>query len=254
MIFERPCIVDGCGCDGGRLPDSLYVYQNVRTTGQRGLNVARHMEVLDAAAREVLGAGVGYSPKRVENQISGLLSENNYPSDGLSYVTLRQYLSGEFAIIARGLFPYKQRRLRMFFPRAGIVDYSLPLSEQPTAMSEAAVQMAMAAMRAEDATLKCVIRRNPDGEIVSADGAPLFIFENGAVVAPPPAVESVEFESAVRAVSRAGFPFSTDRIDTDRLLNAEELFFADYRGLTAVSACGEHVFIHMAAERIGNFF
>lgn len=251
---ERPCLVDGRAGDCGFLPDGLYVWQNIRTTGCRGEGVGRHHELLDYAAREVLGFGVEVGAEELDRQINRLLADNGYPPDAFSYVTVRQYVSGELVVAAREIFPYRERKLRIVSPQAAIVDYDLPFSEQPTSMSESAARIALAGVQMHDPQLRCVIRRNGRGEIVSADGSPLFIVEEGMIVAPPPEVPSVWFERVVRAASGSGTAFSCETVDADRLLAAEELFFADHRGVTAVSRCEGHIYIHLLAERIGRLF
>ena len=249
---ERPCLVDGRAEDCGRLPDGLYVWQNVRTEGVHGLNAGRHLELLNAAAREVLGFGVQSDARGLESQISKLLSDNGYPSDGsFSYVTLRQYLTGEFMIVANEILPYRTRKLRSVFPRAGIVDYDLPFSERPSSLSEAAHDVARAALRRENPDLKCVLRCNGAGEIVSADGAPLFIIEKECVIAPPREFGSVEFECVEMAAAKSGLQFATEPLDRERILAAEELFYADHRGVTSVLSCEGHLYIHLLTERIG---
>lgn len=254
MTALRPCIIDGEAGDCGRLPDGLCVCQNIRTVGHRGLGVDRHLEVLGIAAREVLGLRLSISPQTLASQIEQLLSGNGYPSDGLSFVAVRQYLTGQLAIVANELSPYRQRRMRMIFPKAAIVDYELPFSEHRTSLSESAVQMALADVRRLSPYIKAVLRRNSFGHIISADGAPLFIVENGGIIAPPPVVPSAEFDAAAEAIQKAGLPLATDTVDTDRLLQAEELFFADHRGITAVAECEGHIYIHLTAARIGDLY
>lgn len=254
MMQERPCLIDGRTADCGRLPDGLYVYQQVRTVGRHGLNTGRHFEILDRASREVLGFGVRSDAGSLDTQISKLLEDNGYPSDGLSFVTLRQYQSGQLLVAANPIFPYRERKLRIVYPQAGIADYELPFTEQPTSMSESATAIALRELQRKDSRIKTVIRRNTAGEILSADGAPLFIIEGRQVVSPLRTTDSVEFETAAAAAMRAGLTFATDVVDTERLLNADELFFADYRGLTAVSTCEGHLYIHLLTERLSSFF
>ena len=254
MMSERPCMVDGRECDCGLLPDGLFVYQEVRTAGTAALHCRRHSEILDMASREVLGFGIRTDAHALEGRIAALLARNGYPDDGLSFVTLRQYMSGEFVIMANAIFPYRQRKLRLLSPRAGVVDWDPPFTEHRTSASESAERLAVRQLQKYDKNVKCAIRRSRTGEAVSIDGSPFFIIENGEAVSPPPAVPSVEFEAAAEAIHRAGVPFSTAAIDTERLLGADELFFADCRGITAVSTYEDHLYIHLLAERVARFY
>lgn len=253
-MMERPCLVDGRPYDCGGLPDGLYVSQNIAVTGRRGLFVERHAEVLDHASRQLLGFGLCRSARNIGHDIERLLADNGYPADGLSYVTVRQYLSGELAIAANALFPYRERGLRVVFPRAAVVDYEIPFSEVRSSLSESAIEAARAVLRQQSPEVQTILRRNSRGEIVEADGAPLFLAVGGRIVAPEPSVPSAEFATAVEAVLAAGLSFETAVVDGDMLMAADELFFADHRGITAVASCGERHYMHLLAARVGNLY
>ena len=254
MMRERPCIVDGREYDLAGIPDGLYVSQNIAVAGRRGLFVERHTEALDYASRTLLGFGLRQSAGSIERDIAALLADNGYPADGLSYAVVRQYLSGELMIAAGDIFPYRERALRVIFPRAEIVDFDIPVSDVRSSLSEAAVEAARAMVQRQRPGVQTVIRRNSRGEIVSADGAPLFIVSEGCATAPEPEFPSAEFETAAEAVLAAGLPLNTGTVDTDMVLAADELFFADCRGITAVSSCGGHRYMHLMAARVGDIF
>lgn len=251
---ERPCLIDGREYDCGFMPEGLYVFQNIRTAGVQAAEAARHAEILDLAAREVLGRNDSTDSRALAADIENLLRRNNYPSGALSYVTVRRYMGGELTVSAREIFPYGRRQLRMIFPRAAVCDYDLPFGEWPTSLSESADETARAAVRKACPDVRTVVRRSSGGAILSADGAPLFIVEGGQIVSPVPQVPSAEFESVAAAARKAGIPFTADAIDTERLLAADELFFADRRGLTAVSSCEGHLYMHLTADRIGGLY
>lgn len=248
-MMKRPSLVDGRPFDCGDLPDGLYVSQNIAVEGRRGVAVERYVSALDYAARELLGFGVGCSARSLERDIARLLAENGYPSDSLSYVIVRQYLSGELTITANNIFPYRERALRVVFPRAGIVDFEIPFSEVRSSLSEAAYEAARMRL---PLGVQTVLRRNSLGEVVSADGAPLFAVVEGRVVTPEPAVLSAEFDMAAEAVLAAGLPLAVTTVAEETLMAADELFYADHRGITAIASCGERHYMHLLAARVGN--
>ena len=251
MINERPCIVDGRPCDWGDMPDGLYVSQNIAVTGRRGVSVDRYAEALDYASRELLGFGIRQSARSIERDIETLFADNGYPADGLSRAIVRQYLSGEFVIRAGEILPYRERALRVVFPRAAVVDYDIPFSEVRSSLSEAALEAAYGHL---PRGVQTVLRRSSRGGIVSADGAPLFAVAGKRVTTPEPEVPSAEFEMAAEAVLAAGLDLVTGEVDSEMLLEADELFFADYRGITAVSSFEERHYMHLMAARVGHRF
>ena len=163
-------------------------------------------------------------------------------------------LSGELLILANDIFPYRRQQLRSIHPKGGFVDYDLPFPEYSSSLTESACQIAKARMRKSDPSLGTVLRRNLRGEVVSADGAPLFIIAGGEVRAPQPPTPSVEYETAVSAIMKAGLPFAVRTLDTEQIAAAEELFYADHRGITSLHSAGGHNYLHLGAERIARFF
>lgn len=253
-MIERPCLVDGRQYDFGELPEGLFVVQRIRTIGIEPQHTERHFEVLDTASRKVLGFAAEGDAASLHSSIKGMLAGNGYRSDSFSFVTVRQYLSGQLTVTANPIFPYSERGLRFVYPRAAVADYEIPFSDLPSSLTEAAAEAALVREQRRNSRIQVVLRRNGEGLLLSAGDAPLFIIERDTVTTPHTAVPAAETLAVAEAAARTGLAFAFGDIDTDRLLAAEEAFIADHRGLTALSSCGEHTFIHMRAAALGRIF
>ena len=243
-----PCCIDGRRADLGEYPDGLYVYQDIRTEGHRPLNLPRHIFYLQDAARELFGTVPDIDERTLEASVSSLLKENDYPSAMPSHITLRHYLSGQTVIAARETSPYRRMTMRTIFPAAAVIDYDIPFSAQPSSVREAA--RGTAALRAAAAGAGTVLQRTSSGCIAAADDARPFAVVGREIIMPD-TLPSVWSEIAVAAVRKAGFAPVTETITDELLARADELFYVDHRGLTAVSRCGGRAYMHIIAERVG---
>lgn len=247
----RPCHIDDRATGGECIPEGLYVYQNVRIGGGRPLMVDRYAATLRRAAADVMGVEADIDERVLSRRIADLLDKNGYPSDMAAYVTVRYYLSGETVLLGGDILPYSKVSARRVFPSAAVVDYDIPFSDQPSSLSLAAGQTALQHARAAGADI--AVRRNSGGIIVSAGDAPIFIVEGRRVISSSASVLTADLEAVAEAVAAAGFELHIDDITSETLAAADEVFFADCRGITALSRCGRNVYMHIIASRIGEF-
>ena len=91
----------------------------------------------------------------------------------------------------------------------------------------------------------------PEGgeRLRTADGAPLFAVR-GHTVYTAPAPASVEGCLAREAVRAAGLTLREEPLRRRELPRAEELFYADHRGITALSRCDGQPLMTLVAERV----
>lgn len=246
--MRRPCCIDNRMADGEQLPEGLYVYQNIRTQGCRPLCTERHVDSLRRAAAEVLCTLPDIDDRTVARSITSLLERGGYPSDMASYATVRYYASGQTVILGGDILPYARISIRTVYPRGAVVDYDPPFSDYPSSLSLAALQAAR--IRARAAGAEAVIRRNTRGLIASAEESPLFAVCGDEVVVSSATVSSAEFDTACKAIAAAGLTLRIDDLTAAGLEAADEAFFIDHRGITALSRCGERTYMHLLAHRI----
>ena len=248
-MISVPCCIDDRFDDCGTFPEGLYVFQDIRTDGHSPLRLAEHVRCLQEAARELFGDTPAIDERTTKSRIERLLRDNGYSATMPSHIAMRLYRSGEAVIIARETLPYTRMTIRSIYPEAAIIDYDIPFSRQPSSLRETIC--AAASLQAAAAGARCVLQRNSAGEIVAADDAPIFVVA-GRDILMPEQLPSVEFDIAAAAIRKAGFSPIAETVTDDLLARADELFYVDYRGLTAVSRCGERAYMHIIAERIAD--
>ena len=103
----------------------------------------------------------------------------------------------------------------------------------------------LAALRGAAAAVRC----DAEERLLTADGAPLFAVR-GHTVYTAPAPASVEGCLAREAVRAAGLTLREEPLRRRELPRAEELFYADHRGITALSRCDGQPLMTLVAERV----
>ena len=93
------------------------------------------------------------------------------------------------------------------------------------------------------------MRCDTEERLLTADGAPLFAVR-GHTVYTAPAPASVEGCLAREAVRAAGLTLREEPLRRRELPRAEELFYADHRGITALSRCDGQPLMTLVAERV----
>ncbi len=246
-MTENVCCIDGRMTTCGDYPDGLYLYQNIRTSGHEALYLDRHIELLKRAALETTGREPSIDTAATKRDISALLMRNNYPAAMQSQVVMRWYTSGHLLLSAGEISTYRSFGLRSIYPAAAIVTYDVPLSAHPTSARESLA--ALARIKAMSEGARVAIQADSRGHAVSADDAPLFMIREYTLVVPP-AIDSVERRLVTDVAGRAGLEIMTRDIPVEELGSADELFYIDYRGITAIGRCGERAYMHFLTERI----
>lgn len=243
----KSCYIDGCAFERDDFPEGLYVYQAVITFGHEALHLGEYLCLLKEAANEVLHRALTLDEKAVAAMISDFLRQNGYPTAMPASVELRYYLSGEFVVIGGDVSPYPRLGLRLLMPAGVDVAYDLPLSEHCSSVRRSAAEAARA--YAESRGAKVVVRLGADGCARSVDDSELFVIKEYTVMTPAPPV-SVEGRLLSAAIERSGLRLECMSLMLAELEGADEIFYADHRGVTALGSFNGHPLMHILAEKI----
>lgn len=225
----------------------LYLYQTVHLARGRARNVAGHIAVLDAASHELFGRRYTPGAAQLTARIEALAAAERYPTGVSGFVRIELSDDGEEHLVPAGVSLYDGYAFRSLTPEAVTLCYELPLSEAPTSAREAAARLAR--RLAERAGAETAVRCDREGILREADDAPLFAVAGHTVLAAPGA-QSVERELAVQAVRAAGLELREEPFGRGDLRRIDELFFADHRGITALSRCDGQPLMTLVTERI----
>lgn len=225
----------------------LCLYQTVHVARGRARNVAAHAALLDAASRALFGRPYAPDPARLAARIETLAAAERYPAGVSGFVRLELTPEGGERLLAAGISLYDGYALRSLSPAAVTLRYDPLCPEAPTSAREAAELLAarLAALRGAAAAVRC----DAEERLLTADGAPLFAVR-GHTVYTAPAPASVEGCLVREVVRAAGLTLREEPLRRRELPRAEELFYADHRGITALSRCDGQPLMTLVAERV----
>lgn len=237
---------------GDTVREGLYLYRDIRTAGGRALNAERQLELLCASVRALGGIVPHIDGRQLAAAVRSLLESGGYPENRPSCVTVRCYLSGEVEIAGREVLASPRRALRRVFPRGAMMTWEVPFGCEWSSLSLAADAAARMTARLDDEDVAAVIRLNAEGLATTAGDAPLFVIRDDKVFTPSCVPVSDEYELAAAAIAAADLALERCDITAEMIDEADEVFFCDWRGVTALATCGSSRYMHLLAERIGN--
>lgn len=252
----------------------LYLYQTLHLYHGRVRLLDRHVGLLDRCARELFG--VRYRPdlRQLEQRVLAAASAQRYPSDFSAFVRIEVTADGAERLVPVGVSYYEGYALRSVRPEGVSVMYEPPLNGYPTHANETAA--AAARRMAECAGGRVAVQYGADGIYHTVEGAPLALVHDYTVMLAPEGVpyeipasgfglegnplrgcrfdppRSVEYGLMTEAVQAAGLTLAEEPFDADTLARADELFWLDYRGITALSHCDGRPLMSLIAERVAD--
>lgn len=247
----KSCYIDGCPFERDDFPEGLYLYQHIMTYGLKALHLGDYLRLLDEASQQVLHRSLSLDEPDAATLIATFLRKHGYPTTMPAHVELRCYLSGEIVLLGGEVSPYPKLGLRLLMPAGVDVVYDLPLSECRSSVRRAVAEMAR--VEAEGHGAKVAVQVDSNGFVCSVDDAELFAVKEYTVVTPRELV-SVEGRLLAEAVARAGLQLEVAPLVVEDLEEADEIFYADYRGVTALGSFNGHMLMHILAEKIATKF
>ncbi len=210
-----------------------------------------YIELLQQASRELLRREFPLDLREADSLISDFLRRNGYPSAMPSYMEVRHYLSGEVVLLGGEVSPYPMLGLRLVFPSGTDVEYDLPLSEHQTSLRRAAAELA--GLKAAERGAKVAVRIDSEGFVRSVDDEEPFLVREYTVYIPQEPTLP-EARCVVEHIRKAGLNVVVAPIPRAMLDDADELFYVDYRGVTALGSYNSRALMHIIAERVSTIF
>lgn len=247
----KSCYIDGRAFERDDFPEGVYVYQTIMTFGHQALHIADYLQLLDQASKNILHRPSPLKANELSSLISDFLRRHRYPTAMPAHVEVRLYHSGEVVLLGGEVSLYPQLGLRLMTPAGTDVVYDLPFSEHRSSLRRTAAEVATLAAESREA--KVAVRFDTTGCARSVDDCDIFIVEGYAVMTPTTPT-SVEGRLLTKAISRAGLQLEICDITPSQLDNADEIFYADHRGITALGSYNKKPMMHILAEKIAGFF
>lgn len=229
--------------------EAPYIYQRIRTEGDKPLHLKEHCLLLQQDSERLFGKSFEVEPDCIAETITSLLRLDNYSPLRSHIVEIRVYESMDYAVMAVETSLYQGLELRAIRPKAMVCQAYSVLPDIPTSASKA--QTELLRRHAERYGCAVAICTTADGIITEIDGAAVMAVIDRKIVIQP-GKESVEKQQIIERL-RAGRrePVQIREITIEELRRAEEIFYVDVRGITSVSEIEGEIlsdFVANAAE------
>lgn len=223
------------------------ILQTIHTLDRRPRLLREHLAEIDRAMQSLYSTRFRVEVQEVEQAITTLLERERYPLDRSVGVVMAATASEEWQLEAVGEALYQGYVLRALRPEACTLRFDLPFEGLSTSASEAAWQLAHTVARQRD--VGSVVRINREGVLCEGDGSPLYAAV-GRTLYTSTRHQGVEAMLAAEAIRRAGYTWKVEPLREEYLPQIEELFYVDYRGITALGSCNKKLMMSAMAERV----
>ena len=228
----------------------LSLYQRLRATEGHIMHLSRHLDILHSYADILLPQSPIPTAAEVEQMCQRVLSRGGYSSNSTHILELRLWQSGRVRLSVIETSLYKGFDLRVLRPNAAIIEGCSTALLYPTS----------AALECEK-LMKIIARQNgcdvalavQNGSVIAIDSTnPIVV--HGTNVTIGQSITSAYTEFIIEALKKLPqYNISLSEISLQQAASADELFFADHRGLTAIGALGGRQYSDTVAYAIAKY-
>ena len=228
----------------------LSLYQRLRATDGRVMYLNRHLDILRSYAAILLPHTPIPTASEIEQMCSRLLSRGGYSSSSTHILELNLWQSGRVRLSVIETSLYKGFDLRVLRPNAAIIEGCSTALLYPTS----------AALECEK-LMKIISRQNGCDVALSVQNSSVIaidstnpIIVHGTNVTIGNSISSAYTELVVETLKKLPqYNISLSEISLQQVATADELFFADHRGLTAVGSLGGRQYSDTVAYAIAKY-
>ena len=228
----------------------LSLYQRLRATDGRIMYLSRHLDILRSYAAILLPHTPIPTASEIEQMCSRLLSRGGYSSSSTHILELNLWQSGRVRLSVIETSLYKGFDLRVLRPNAAIIEGCSTALLYPTS----------AALECEK-LMKIIARQNGCDVALSVQNSSVIaidstnpIIVHGTNVTIGNSITSAYTELVVETLKKLPqYNISLSEISLQQVATADELFFADHRGLTAVGSLGGRQYSDTVAYAISKY-
>ena len=228
----------------------LSLYQRLRATDGRVMYLNRHLDILRSYAAILLPHTPIPTASEIEQMCSRLLSRGGYSSSSTHILELNLWQSGRVRLSVIETSLYKGFDLRVLRPNAAIIEGCSTALLYPTS----------AALECEK-LMKIIARQNGCDVALSVQNSSVIaidstnpIIVHGTNVTIGNSITSAYTELVVETLKKLPqYNISLSEISLQQVATADELFFADHRGLTAVGSLGGRQYSDTVAYAIAKY-
>ena len=222
-----------------------FIYEHIRTQGFEPLHFEEHFIRLDALARKLFLAPIAFGRKELKRMITEQLRKEGYSPSRMNAVCVR-YHNDESIDISIEEMLYKSFDLRALRPQGHIFRLASDILLDNTSAKEALLDLHRTMKQNIDNSVPIWVSET--GEIVAIDGGSVIaVFDHEIRVSQM--ANCVEADIVQQVLVTRNRKIVCGAIMVDDLTMASEIFFVDYRGVTALRKHEDHLFVDIIAEK-----
>ena len=219
---------------------ALYVLQRMRTRDNKVLYAGEYLEILNNAFQSLTGKCTTLTAKTIEDVCSQLLTIGKYSPNSCHIIELAYDMDHNFAFRVVETSIYKTLTVRAVRPVAQMFYFAHQELNLPTSAAVATNELFRHMARLQDADVPVYI--DIDGVVKSIDGASPIIVQ-GRDITISANIESVEVLTLLEALQNLpNYHLHFGDISFSDAVAADEFFYVDYRGITAVQYMSGHMY------------
>lgn len=217
--------------------ETLFVWQRMRSSGHTIPHIAEHIAELNVLSKQLFGISVGLTDKEVEDNCARLLLRGNYSDRAAHIIEIRVDSRGEYSLRVIETSIYKKLDLRVIRPKALLIHFAGEGLELSTSTALSVSKLLQTIASQHDCSI--AVTTDSSGIVTSVDYASPIIIK-GKNITISPTIQTPEFKQ-LKATIQTHYPqyLTIAPISTEELLQADELFYIDSRGITSVSQVGD---------------
>lgn len=216
----------------------LFLYQRMRTTSGSIVSLDSHLKAIEAAAAEIFPHFTLPDKAAVERDCNRLLCSYGVSTTAVQIVELRVWQSGRYRLHIVENSPYKGFELRVMRPKARVVRGFEQVVALPSSAALAAVELMRHTARRDGYDTAVVV--DSENRVISVDGA-LPVTVHGTQITVCNSEYYPYNAMIVAALAKLShYTLVSYPIRLEHLYSADEIFYADHRGITALGSIDDH--------------
>ena len=226
----------------------LYIYQRMRTKGNKIIYLPDHLKLINYGYEVLYGAPTPLTIEQIQRDCHTLLKQGGYSENATHIVELRYDSCDNYSLRVVETSLYKSFSVRAVRPKAHLCNIANLELNLPTSIAITANEMFCNMARRYNCDIPLCI--DECGMVASIDGASPIIVKGKEIIFSR-TVESVELDMVIQAMAEQNkYQITTSQIALEELINADELLYIDYRGVTAVGSFSESTYSDNIAHAI----
>ncbi len=219
------------------------IYQIIHTLDGHALHLEAHVDALYRDYKQIYNKNLGLSSQRLRTEIEELIPSSKFSI----FIRVELFEDGSTKLSIEEMSIYRGYSLRCIYPVAHPLHYKSPLEECSTTAGEMVAKLAELEARQHGADIALRV----DGEVVDrASTSPIVALVDQVIYTSSSTTLSVEHTALLEAAKKINITIIDSYPTLSQLAQANELFFANHHGVTAIRSLNKRHYTSFTARKL----